>query len=147
MAEAFKAARVAVVEGLREEICRSQINLRDPSFIAYLVAQTRGAEENLHAVFLDHLGCYLRDERVVNGDWATISVRLRPLFRRTVEISAAKIVLCHNHPSGNPNPSQQDIKFTREVEKVSRSLGIELVDHLIVSGSTVFSMRTAGFFK
>lgn len=146
-AEILQAARIAVVEGLREEICRTRVNLRDSSFIAYLVAETRGAEENLHAVFLDHHGRYLKDERVASGDWATISVRLRPLFRRSVELCAAKIVLCHNHPSGNPNPSHNDINFTLEAAKVSRSLGIELVDHLILSGNAVFSMRAAGLFK
>ncbi len=147
LAEILQAARIAVVEGLREDICRAKVNLRDPALISYLAAQTRGSEENLHAIFLDHHGRYLKDERVASGDWATIHVQLRPLFRRAVEISAAKILLCHNHPSGNPNPSSDDVSFTLEAAKVSRSLGIELLDHLILAGNAVFSMRTAGLFK
>ena len=147
LAEAFKAAREAVVEGLREEVSRSRINLRDPTFLGYLVAKTRGSEENLHTVFLDSHDRYLSDERVASGDWTSIAVRLRPLLRRTVEIGAAKIVLCHNHPSGNPEPSSEDITFTREAARVARALGIELVDHLIVAGRSVFSMRTAGLIE
>ena len=147
LAQALSAARVAVIEGLREEICRSRVNLRDPSFLAYLAARTRGSEENLHAVFLDSHGRYLTDERVVNGDWTTIPVKLRPLLRRAVEVGAAKIVLCHNHPSGDPQPSTEDISFTQEASKISSSLGIELLDHLIVAGKAVFSMRTAGLVK
>jgi DNA repair protein RadC len=147
LAQTLAAARVAVIAGLREEICRSRVNLRDPSFLVYLASRTRGYEENLHAVFLDSRHRYLTDERVVNGDWTNIPVKLRPLLRRAVEVGAAKIVLCHNHPSGDPQPSPEDISFTQEASKVFSSLGIELVDHLIVAGKTVFSMRSAGLVK
>jgi DNA repair protein RadC len=147
LADTIRAARIAVVEGLREEVSRNLINLRDPAFLNYLFARTQGPEENLHAVFIDSHDRYLSDERVASGDWTSIAVRLRPLLRRTVEIGAAKIVLCHNHPSGNPEPSSEDITFTREAARVARALGIELVDHLIVAGRSVFSMRTAGLVE
>lgn len=144
LAATLSAARLAVLEGLREEVCRHPINLRDPKLMIYLKAQMQGEEEHLHAIFLDSHQRYLRDERVASGDWTNVAIRLRPLFRRTMDIGAAKLVLCHNHPSGNPKPSKADIAFTAEVQKVARSLGIELLDHLIVAGKSVFSMRTAG---
>ena len=144
LAATLSAARAAVLEGLQEDFCRFPIDLRDPKLLVYLKAQMQGEEEYLHAIFLDNQQRYISDERVASGDWTNVAIRLRPLFRRTMEIGAAKLVLCHNHPSGNPTPSQADIIFTNEVQKVARSLGIELLDHLIVSGKSVFSMRTAG---
>lgn len=145
LATMLSASRAAVLEGMREEVCRFPVNLRDPRLMVYLKAQMQGEEEeHLHAIFLDSQRRYLRDERVVSGDWTNVTVRLRPLFRRTMELGAAKFVLCHNHPSGNPTPSQADIAFTDEVQKVAQSLGIELLDHFIVAGKSVFSMRAAG---
>jgi len=145
LAAMLSASRTAVLEGLREEICRSPVNLRDPNLLVYLKAQMQGEEEeHLHAIFLDSQQRYMRDERVASGDWSTITIRLRPLFGRAMDIRAAKLVLCHNHPSGDPTPSQADIAFTNEVQKVARSLGIELLDHLIVAGTATFSMRSAG---
>lgn len=145
LAAMLSASRAAVLEGLREEVCRTPVNLRDPNLLVYLKAQMQGEEEeHLHAIFLDSQRRYIRDERVASGDWSNVVIRLRPLFRRAMDIRAAKFVLCHNHPSGNPTPSQADIAFTNEVQKVARSLGIELLDHLIVAGTAVFSMRSAG---
>ena len=145
LAATLSAARVAVLEGLREDVCRSPVNLRDPQLMVYLKAQMQGEEEeHLHAIFLDSQRRYIRDERVASGNWTNVAIRLRPLFRRTMDIGAAKLVLCHNHPSGNPAPSQADITLTNEVQKVARSLDIELLDHLIVAGKFVFSLRTAG---
>lgn len=147
LAAMLSASRAAVLEGLREDICRSPVNLRDPNLLIYLKAQMQSEEEHLHAIFLDSQRRYIRDERVASGDWSTIAIRLRPLFRRAMDISAAKLILCHNHPSGDPTPSQADIAFTNEVQKVARSLGIELLDHLIVAGTAAFSMRSAGLVQ
>lgn len=145
LADTLSAVRAAVLEGMREDVSRFPINLRDPKLMIYLKAQMQGEEEeHLHAIFLDNQQRYMRDERVASGDWTNVAIRLRPLFRRTMDIGAAKLVLCHNHPSGNPMPSQADITFTNEVQKVARPLGIELLDHLIVAGKSVFSMRAAG---
>lgn len=141
----LSASRVAVLEGMREDICRSSVDLRDPKLMLYLKAQMQGEEdEHLHAIFLDNRQRYIRDERVASGDWAHVGIRLRTVIRRAMDLQAAKVVLCHNHPSGDPTPSRADIEFTCAVQKVARPLGIEVLDHFIVAGSSVFSMRSAG---
>ena len=146
LAGMLTASRAAVLEGLREEVSRSPINLSSPSFMRYLIGQMQGEdEEHLHVIFIDSNGRYIRDERVASGDWTNVTVRLRPLFRRTMDLQAANLVLCHNHPSGDANPSKADINFTNEVSNVARSLGIKLLDHMIVAGPAVFSMRNAGY--
>jgi len=143
----LSASMSAVLEGLREEVSRSQVDLRDPRLICYLKAQLQGEEEHLHAIFLDSRRRYIRDERVASGGWANLSVRLRPLVRLTMETGAAKLVLIHNHPSGNPRPSEADIVFTQMVVRITQPMGIELLDHLIIAGASVFSMRTAGLIS
>lgn len=145
LAKIFAASRTAVLEGMREDVSRSPIALRDPRLMKYLIAQMQGEEEeHLHAIFLDSQRRYIRDERIASGEWSNLTVRLRPLFRRTMDLGAANLILCHNHPSGNAKPSEADINFTTEVSKVARTLGTNLLDHLIVAGTSVFSMRAAG---
>ena len=148
MAAIFSASRTAVLEGMREDVSRSPIALHDPSLKKYLIAQMQGEEEeHLHAIFLDSQQRYIRDERVASGDWSNLTLRLRPLFRRTMDLRAANLILCHNHPSGTAKPSKADIVFTTEVGNVARSLGTTLLDHLIVAGTSVFSMRAAGLIS
>ena len=148
LAAIFSASRTAVLEGMREDVARSPITLHDPRLMKYLIAQMQGdEEEHLHAIFLDSQQRYIRDERVASGDWSNVTLRLRPLFRRTIELGAANLILCHNHPSGDAKPSQADVGFTTEVSKVACSLGTKLLDHLIVAGTSVFSMRAAGLIS
>ena len=139
------AARDLVMEGLSENVQRSAFDPSAPDLLRYLVGTMKGEqEEHLHAIFLDHGARYISDERMFSGTWSAVDVRLRPIMRRSIELNAAKIVLYHNHPSGNSRPSEADCQFTQQASGVGRLLGIELFDHLIVAGSSVFSMRTAG---
>ena len=148
LAAIFSASRTAVLEGMREDVMRSPIALHDPNLMKYLIAQMQGEEEeHLHAIFLDSQQRYIRDERVASGDWSNLTLRMRPLFRRTMDLRAANLILCHNHPSGTAKPSKADIVFTTEVSHVARSLGTRLLDHLIVAGTSVFSMRAAGLIS
>lgn len=138
-------AKAAVLEGMRENVRRVQFDPRDSRIMDYLIATMQGeAEEHLHAIFLDSQRRYLKDERVASGGWSHITIRLRPLLRRALELNSAQLVLFHNHPSGLAKPSQADIALTQQAWSVANLLGIELFDHLIVAGPSVFSMRSAG---
>ena len=141
-------ARTAVVEGLRENVRRTRFDLRDPPLLKYLTALFQAEQqEHLHVIFLDSQGRYTSEERLASGDWSRVTLRLRPLIQRALDLSAASIVLVHNHPSGVAQPSPADIEFTTEVQKIGRVLGIAVHDHLIVAGAAVFSMRAAGLLK
>ena len=140
------ASRVAVLEGLREEVCRTPVDLFDPKFLLYITAQLQGEEEeHLHSIFLDSHQRYIRDERVASGDWHHINIRLRPLLRRALELRCAKIILFHNHPSGDARPSREDVCFTKQAQTIASALDIDVLDHFVVAGRTVFSMRKAGY--
>lgn len=145
LAALLTMAKDAVLESMREDVRRVLFDASDGRILKYLIATMQGEkEEHLHAIFLDSRRCYLKDERVASGGWTQITIKLRPLLRRAIELNSAQIVLFHNHPSGVAEPSHADIAFTCQASSAAKAIGIDLLDHLIVAGPSVFSMRLAG---
>jgi DNA repair protein RadC len=70
----------------------------------------------------------------------------REVVRRALELSASAVILVHNHPSGDPTPSQADIAMTREVVEAARALRIAVHDHLVVGRDGIASFRALGLF-
>ena len=66
------------------------------------------------------------------------------MFREAVRYSAARVIIGHNHPSGNPEPSQADIDFTKRLMDCGELMGIELLDHFIVGGEHFISLKEIG---
>ena len=83
---------------------------------------------------------------VATGTLDTILVHAREVFRPAIVASAAAVVLLHNHPSGEPEPSEADIKVTRDLIRAGQLLKIEVLDHVIVGASRHCSLRGLGFF-
>ena len=76
--------------------------------------------------------------------WNFVAATIRSILNEAVKIEAAKIILIHNHPTGDPTPSKQDIEFTKNVEQASKILGIQLLDHIVIGDLkyvSIFSMR------
>ena len=71
----------------------------------------------------------------------------REVFGPAIRQGAAAVVLAHNHPSGDPTPSAQDIEVTKRLLDASEVLGIKLLDHVIVGNGSYFSMRNEGLFE
>jgi len=80
------------------------------------------------------------------GTLDTILVHPREVFRAAVIIAAASIVIMHNHPSGEPEPSEADIKVTRDLIRAGQLLKIEVVDHVIIGRPNFCSLRALGYF-
>lgn len=80
------------------------------------------------------------------GTIDTILVHAREVFRAAITASAAAIVIVHNHPSGDPTPSEADIKVTRDLIRAGQILKIEVLDHVIVGRGSHVSLRGLGFF-
>jgi DNA repair protein RadC len=80
------------------------------------------------------------------GTLDTIVVTAREAFRAAVIAGAAAVILAHNHPSGDPSPSEGDIKVTRELIRAGQVLKIEVLDHLIVGQNSYCSLRALGYF-
>ncbi len=94
----------------------------------------------------------IRAEEISEGTLDTLLVHPREVFRAAIAANAAAIVLVHNHPSGDPTPSEADIKVTRDLIRAGQLLKIEVVDHIIIGRATAerakdyASLRELGYF-
>src|SRR5437773_1405630 len=80
------------------------------------------------------------------GTMDTILCHPREIFRLAVMASAAAIIICHNHPSGDPTPSEADIKITRDLIRAGQLLKIEVLDHIVMGNPSHTSLRSLGYF-
>jgi len=88
--------------------------------------------EQVRVLFLDKRNQLIADEVVQTGTVDHAPVYPREVVKRALEVSATAIILCHNHPSGDPTPSRADIDMTRKIIDVAKPLGIDVHDHIIV---------------
>lgn len=110
-----------------------------------LVEELKDAyQEELIAIYLNTKNEIIQQKRIFVGSLNQSVAHPREIFRYAVRISAAKAVIVHNHPSGNPEPSQQDIAFTKRMRQAGELLGIELLDHLIIGEDRYYSIREEG---
>ncbi|HEX3800203.1 MAG TPA: JAB domain-containing protein [Verrucomicrobiae bacterium] len=84
---------------------------------------------------------------VATGTMDTLLVHAREVFRVAIMTSAAAIILCHNHPSGDPGPSEGDIKVTRDMVRAGQLLKIEVEDHIIIGAGRHCSLRELGYIS
>src|SRR3954464_6236730 len=108
--------------------------------------------ENFQVVLLNTRRRLIRVEQISQGTLDTILVHPREVFRSAISAGAAAIVLAHNHPSGDPTPSEADIKVTRDLIRAGQLLKIEVLDHIILGRATeekpryFVSLRELGYF-
>jgi DNA repair protein RadC len=86
----------------------------------------------------------IRNEPVSEGSVDEAAVYIREVIRRALDYHATAIILVHNHPSGDPQPSSADIRLTREIAEVARPLKIAVHDHVIIGAKGYSSMRSMG---
>ncbi|MBL0916142.1 MAG: hypothetical protein IBJ13_11720 [Sphingopyxis sp.] len=130
------AARGALLEAMRCDINRTVIDTADPALGQYLVASMGShAEEMLRVLFLDGTSWLIADELMQWGTVGQLTLHPRTIFRRAMEHNAAGIILVHNHPSGDPTPSESDIDITERLRLLGLSLDVTIVDHIIVTAN------------
>ena len=120
--------------------------IRGPRDVAdRLILQMGGLErEELRVVILDTKNHVLRVATVYQGNVSASLVRVGELFRDAVRMNAAAVILVHNHPSGDPTPSPDDLHLTSEALAAGRLLDIALLDHLVIGHDAYVSMRDRG---
>jgi len=130
-------------ETLRADLADRRIDSLDEGLRRYLTASMGSLpEEHLRVFFLDADRTLVADEQLQHGTLAHMAIYPRTIFRRALELNAAAIILAHNHPSGDPNPSADDIKATNLLEQLGQSLDIELLDHIVVTATQTHHMRS-----
>ena len=120
--------------------------IRSPADLAGRLIQQMGRleREELRVVVLDTKNHVLRVATVYQGNVSASLVRVGELYRDAVRLNAASIILVHNHPSGDPTPSPDDLHLTAEALAAGRLLDIALLDHLVIGHDAYVSLRDRG---
>lgn len=100
--------------------------------------------EQFRVLYLDRKNVLVADEAQAEGTVDHVPVYPREVVKRALELNASAIILVHNHPSGDPTPSESDITMTRQVEQAAAALGITVHDHLVIGKSRELSFRANG---
>jgi DNA repair protein RadC len=101
-------------------------------------------QERLGAVFLDSKNRVLREREIYIGTLNSAAVSTRDVLRCALEENAASVIIFHNHPSGDPAPSAEDLLFTKKMVEAGRLMGVEVLDHLILGANRYVSLRQRG---
>lgn len=97
-----------------------------------------------NAFFLDKKNQLIADEVMNHGTVDHAPVYPREIMRRALELSSSNIIICHNHPSGDPTPSRPDIDMTKQIVEAGKALKIAVHDHLVVGREGVASFKALG---
>ncbi|MCW3467911.1 RadC family protein [Chitinophaga nivalis] len=100
--------------------------------------------ETFYVMFLNHANKVLHYRCVSHGGMTSTVVDPRLIFREALEVHATRLVLCHNHPSGNLRPSQADIRITHKIKEVGQLFDMEILDHIIVAETGYCSLAEEG---
>ena len=139
---------------MAEELQRESPVLDNPeAVVALLKGQNLVKEvETLQVLLLNTRRRLIRVEEIADGTVDTLLVHAREVFRAAISANASAIVLAHNHPSGDPTPSEADIKVTRDLIRAGQLLKIDVLDHVILGRATpervkdYASLRELGYF-
>src|SRR5438132_2169561 len=142
---ALKAAREAALRLMRSELKERPVVGSWDKLIDYCTAQiAHGTVEEFHILFLDRKNVLIKHERQQRGTIDHTPVYPREVVKRALELQASALILVHNHPSGDPNPSTADIAVTRDIVKAAQPLGVTVHDHLIIGRGRHVSLRDLG---
>ncbi len=147
-------AAFALAQRMAREIQRDAPALDTPEKVADLLREEArpAAVEQFHVLLLNTRRRLIRVERLTQGTLDTVLVHAREVFRPAIAANAAAIILAHNHPSGDPTPSEADIRVTRDLVRAGQLLRIEVLDHVILGCRTesrdrdYVSLRELGYF-
>ncbi|MGP4074549.1 RadC family protein [Halobacillus sp. K22] len=102
-------------------------------------------QEHFICLFLNTKNQVLHRQTIFIGSLNASIVHPREVFKEAVKRSAASIICAHNHPSGDPTPSQEDIQVTRRLQECGKMIGIELLDHLVIGDRKFISLKEKGY--
>ncbi|MEY8827469.1 DNA repair protein RadC [Sedimentitalea sp. XS_ASV28] len=100
--------------------------------------------EQFRILFLDRKNTIIADEEQATGTVDHVPVYPREIVKRALELNAGAIILVHNHPSGDPTPSQEDIQMTQQIDAACKTISVAIHDHVVIGKEEEFSFRGAG---
>ena len=146
---AFKLAEL-----MAKELCNESEPLDHPDAVVRLLRAKNLLKnvETFQVLLLNTRRRLIRVDKISDGTLDTLLVHPREVFKAAIAANAAAVVLAHNHPSGDPTPSEADIKVTRDLIRAGQLLKIEVLDHIIIGRATperpkdYASLRELGYF-
>ena len=120
--------------------------VRSPTDVAQLLLAEMShlEQEHFRVVYLDTRNQVLGIETIYIGSLNASHIRVAEVFRDAIKRNCAAIIVAHNHPSGDPSPSPEDVSVTRELASAGNLLDIELLDHLVIGQQRFVSLRERG---
>src|SRR6185503_4841066 len=133
---------------MAEELQRESPVLDNPEAIVQLLKAVNLVKnvETLQALLLNTRRRLIRVHTLSDGTIDTLLVHPREVFKKAIAANASAVVLAHNHPSGDPTPSEADIKVTRDLIRAGQLLKIDVLDHVIIGQPNFSSLRSLGYF-
>ncbi len=142
---ALKFVQAASVRALRDDVVGRPLLSSWQAVLDYLHADmAHGTIERFRVLFLDNRNVLIRSELMAEGTVNQTPVYVREVMKRALELQASAILLAHNHPSGDPQPSRDDIAITSQIAAAGKPLGITLHDHVIIGRQGHASFRALG---
>lgn len=142
---ALKIAEASALRLLRSRVAERPVLASWQALLDYLRADMahRGVER-VRVLHLNSRNMLIRDDLVSEGSIDQAAVYIREVIRRAIDVGSAAIIIVHNHPSGDPSPSRQDIALTRELIAAARPMGLSVHDHIIIGGEGHASLKAMG---
>lgn len=137
----------SISERYTKEKITERTALSNSEFAADYLKQKIGKEkkEHFYIILLDSRNNLIKDIDISIGTLNANLVHPREVFKEAVQASAAGIIISHNHPSGNPEPSPEDIAMTKRLWEASKIFEIDLLDHIVVTSDNFVSLKERGF--
>ena len=125
-----------------------KLSVKTPDEVVSLVrGRLRGKKkEHFLVLLLDTRGQLIKTSEVSVGSLDSSIVHPREVFKEAMSTSAASVILVHNHPSGDPEPSEDDVKLTERLVQAGEIVGIDVLDHIIVCDRNYLSLKSKGLF-
>jgi DNA repair protein RadC len=144
------AVEIKIVEAAAHRLARARVLGRQvisswDALIDYChTVMSHRETEHFRVLFLDRKNALIADEEQARGTVDHVPVYPREVMKRALELNASALILVHNHPSGDPTPSQADIAMTAQIKVAADALGLTLHDHIVIGRSREQSFRATG---
>ena len=125
-----------------------KLSVKTPDEVVSLVkGRLKGKKkEHFLVLLLDTSGQLIKFSEISIGSLDTSIVHPREVFKEAISASAASVIFVHNHPSGDPQPSEDDIKLTERLAQAGEIMGIDVLDHIIICDKNYLSLKREGLF-
>lgn len=142
---AIKVVQATALRMLRNAVAERPVLGSWQALLDYLRADMAHlGVERVRVLHLNARNMLIRDENMGDGSIDQAAIYTREVIKRAMELGSASLILVHNHPSGDPSPSKQDIEITRQIIDAGKRLGIGVHDHIIIGASGHSSLRAQG---